>query len=135
AVRTALRGVTLAVRREEWSGRADVDRLQRLENAISLLRGPYEAAGFRVAAAPAVAHSARDQKSPAKSISPVQNMLAMVDAVPIMLREVTGAFNFTQDGIDVEDLLVRVGAGDAARPDETNAFKVRGHISGYRPES
>jgi hypothetical protein len=72
---------------------------------------------------------------PVKSVSPVQNLESMVDVVPLLLREVTGGFAFTENGIDVDDLLVRVGAGDASRPDETNAFKIRGHLSGYRPES
>ena len=53
----------------------------------------------------------------------------------MVLREVTGGFEFTQDGIDVNDLLVRIATGDASRPDDTNAFKIRGHISGYRPDS
>jgi hypothetical protein len=135
AVRTALRGVTLAVHREEWYGRDAADKIERLENAMSLVRGPYEAAGFRVAPAPTVARPVNDRSATANNLSPVQNLLAMVDAAPLMLSEVTGAFNFTHDGIDAEDLLVRVGAGDAAHPDQTNAFKIRGHISGYRPES
>ncbi len=135
SVRTALRGVTLAVRREEWSGREDVDRLERLESAFSLLRGPYEAAGFRPLSRSTPAPISARAPTTVVHVSPVQNLLSMVDAAPLLLREVTGGFAFSQDGIDVDDLVVRVGTGDATRPDESNAFKIRGHLSGYRPES
>jgi hypothetical protein len=138
SIRTELKAVTLAVRREEWSGQEDVDRLQRVENAISLLRGPYEAAGFRPLRSEENLPMFRTTLAPGKlpsAITPVESMLAMVDATPVLLRDVGGVFVFTQDGIDVSELLVRVGTGDPRRPLATNTFQVDGHLGGYTPDS
>lgn len=136
AIETEVKGITLAVRREEWSGRADVDRLQRMENAISLLRGPYEVAGYRpVRFAEKVPAAAVVARAKAGWDSPVQNLLSMVDAAPVLLRDVSGTFVFTQDGIDVRGLTVGVGTGDPNHPETTNTFRVAGRLGGYRPES
>ncbi|HSZ59581.1 MAG TPA: hypothetical protein VK797_28315, partial [Tepidisphaeraceae bacterium] len=138
SIRTELKAVTLAVRREEWSGRDDVDRLERMENAISLLRGPYEAAGFRPLRSAAnlpIPDAMRAAEKLTAPINPVETMLAMVNASPVVLRNVDGVFVFTQDGIDVNGLLVRVGTGDPRHPLATNAFEVDGHLSGYTPDA
>ena len=139
SIQTVVQAVTLAVRREEWSGRADIDRLGRIENAIELLRGPAEAAGFRplrlAENLPLARASQSDIVRIPKVLTPLENMLTMVDAAPLLLREVSGVFVFTQDGIDVNNLLVRVGTGDPRSPQGTNAFRIDGHMNGYRPDA
>ena len=158
-VTTMLEGVTLAVHREEWSSREDVDRWQRLQDSVSLLCGPYRVAGFSarkaldeplglrspgavkdVLSGSSMQPQGRDPNverriADAEPHSPVEVMERMVDASPLRLREVTGTFVFTQDGIDVDDLLVRVGAGDPRRPEKSNAFRIQGRMSGYSPDA
>ena len=53
----------------------------------------------------------------------------------VVLREVTGVFVFNPGGIDVNNLLVRVGTGDSRNPQGTNAFRIEGRIDGYRPDA
>ena len=123
SIQTSIRDVNLAVRREEWSGQQDVGRWQRTAGAFALLREPYRLAGMM-------------GMPPSSDVfSPMQAVTSMVEAPPLSLRVVQGLFTFTQDGIDVNDLLVRVSAGDGNDPSAANAFDVRGHTEGYRPDA
>lgn len=115
-ITTTVEGVTLAVHHEEWSSREEVERWQRLQNSIALLRGTYRVAGFGVR-------------------NSLEVMASLADASPLRLRADTGTFVFTQDGIGVDDLLVQVGAGDPDDPRKTNAFIVAGHMDGYSPDA
>ena len=156
SVRTTVKGITLAVHREEWSSHEEVQRWQRLRDAIELLDGPYRVAGYvtsgastgREGEAPAEPGAAggfgsaaggepgRTGASPSQSFdSPIAAILDMSDTAPLRLREVSGSFDFNQDRIDVSNLLVRVGTGDAANPGASNAFVASGHIDGYSPDA
>lgn len=124
SVRTTVRGITLAVHREEWSSHEEVLRWQRLRDGIALLDGAYRLAGYATSAAEV-----------GSSDSPIAAILDMSDTAPVRLREVTGSFNFNQDRIDVDGLLVRVGTGDADNPGASNALIASGHIDGYSPDA
>lgn len=115
SVQTVVRGITLAVHREEWSGSDEIARWQRLREAVALMDVPYRVAGFGPARPDIVSE--------------------LVDTAPLRLREVSGTFVFNQDAIDIKDLLVRVGRGDAEHPDATNAFRIAGHMAGYGPDA
>jgi hypothetical protein len=142
-IQTSLNGVTLAVHREEWSGQDEVGRWRGLQDAVTLIEGPYRIAGYHIqdsaqreGEAPGTLSSS-GQKSPVASNpqSPVEVLAALTDSAPLRLREVTGSFIFSQDGIDVKDLLVRVGTGDPANPQASNAFRIHGRLDGYRPDA
>ena len=162
-ITTTVEGVTLAVHHEEWSSREEVERWQRLQNSIGLLRGTYRVAGFSVrntleegsgfrvqgrseAGIPTRRGSGiggplgevftlQDQHPDPAASSPVEVMASLADASPLRLRAETGTFVFTQDGIGVDDLQVKVGAGDPDDPRKTNAFIVAGHMDGYSPDA
>jgi len=118
------------------SGREDVDRLQRMENAITpaarAVSGggvwPDSVCGGRAGIDRASQWGAAGAAAVAatKAVSPVQNLLSMTDRGAGAVARVSGGFVFTQDGIDVNNLLVRVATGDPARPETTNAFRIRG---------
>ena len=131
-VETSLQGVTLAVHREEWSSHDEVIRWQRLQDAIALLRGPFRAAGFSVRN---TLDKGPGMQAGAEPRSTVELMSAMVDTSPLLLRDVSGTFVFTQNGIDVKDLRVSVGAGDAAHPQASNTFRIGGQMGGYNPDA
>lgn len=128
-VRTIVRGITLAVHREEWSSHEEVLRLQRLREAVALLEGPYRVAGY---VTPQMAGGSNGSSA---MNSPIWALSDMSDASPLRLREVTGTFDFNQDRINVNDLLVRVATGDATHPDASNAFLASGQIDGYSPDA
>ena len=143
-ISTAVEGVTLAVHHEEWSSREEVERWQRLQNSIGLLRGAYRVAGFSVrntleegsafGRRPGEGLAVPD-RPPNPAASAVEVMASLADASPLRLRAETGTFVFSQDGIEVDDLQVKVGAGDPADPRKTNAFIVAGHMDGYSPDA
>ncbi|HSU66825.1 MAG TPA: hypothetical protein VLJ39_08140, partial [Tepidisphaeraceae bacterium] len=120
SVETTVRGITLAVNREEWSSREEVALQNRLRDAAAMLDGPRRIAGL--GAMPL----AND---------PAGVLWQLVDTTPLRLREVSGTFVFSQDAIDLKNLLVRVSTGDADHPDATNAFKISGHLGGYGPDA
>ena len=123
SVRTAVKGITLAVHREEWSSHQEVQRLQRLRESVALLDGAYRAAGY---VTPGVGAGAD---------APIAPLLDVSDASPLRLREVSGSFVFNQDRIDVDDLVVRVGTGDADHPGDSNTFVASGYMDGYSPDA
>jgi hypothetical protein len=122
SVRTGVKGMTLAVSRQEWSSKEDVTRWQRTQDALDLLQTPWQLAGF--ASGP---H--------AEALTPAQAAFHLLDSSPLRLNEVTGSFRFTQDLIEIENLLVRVNAGDADRPEMSNKFLIDGRLDGYRPDA
>ncbi|HEY2589785.1 MAG TPA: hypothetical protein VGI81_28840 [Tepidisphaeraceae bacterium] len=70
-----------------------------------------------------------------RTLNPLDVLSDMTDTAPVLMREVSGSFLFDQDRIEVKDLLVRVGSGDAEHPDATNAFVVSGSMEGYGPDA
>jgi hypothetical protein len=121
SVQTTVKGVALAVHREEWTSHEESERWRRIQDSVSLLNEPFRLAGY---GAPI---SSPD--------SPFEVLGDMVDTPPLRLREVTGTFLFTQDRIDVDGLLVRVATGDPNQPDSSNAFRVSGRMDGYKPDA
>jgi len=151
-IKTTVEGVTLAVHREEWSSREEVERWQRLQDSIGLLRGAYRVAGFSVrntleegsgfgvqgSAKNGVAGSLLNPEPRTLNpdfLSPVEMMASLVESSPLRVRAETGTFVFTQDGIDVDDLLVKVGAGDPDDPRKSNSLIVGGRMDGYSPDA
>ncbi|HXE51407.1 MAG TPA: hypothetical protein VN541_00235, partial [Tepidisphaeraceae bacterium] len=137
SITTSVEGITLAVHREEWSGRDEVEQWQRTRGVIDMLREPYRIAGFSVRGpSETQGHISSPVDNAGKfTRSPVEAMSVMLDASPFVLRDVTGSFVFSQSGIDVPELMVQVGTGDPKNPGKTNTFRIRGHMDGYRPES
>ena len=150
SITTTVEGVTLAVHREEWSGREELERWQRTQGVIALLAEPYRIAGFTVhGSAENVGLRVQSSHTTASALparlepqtpdpvphSPIDAMTAIVDPSPFRLRDVSGRFVFTEAGIDVPHLWVKVGAGDPKNPARTNSFHIRGHMDGYQPES
>ena len=134
SVRTTVKGITLAVYREEWSSREELQRFQRMREAIAIADGPYRIAGYATTTTPREGEAGRSGASPSQPLnSPIAAIFDMSDTAPVLLREVSGSFDFNQDRIDV-DLLVRVGTGDADNPGASNAFLVRGFMEGYGPD-
>jgi hypothetical protein len=137
SVQTAVKGITLSVNREEWSSREEIQHWRDIRSAVSMLGSVYRIAGYPEidSCADPKAPGPDASRTPAPITSPAQPLAEMCNTAPLRLREVTGSFLFDQDGIDVNDLLVRVGTGDAKRPDATNAFRIRGHVEGYRADA
>jgi hypothetical protein len=169
SVRTTVKGITLAVHREEWASRNQIDRWQRTRDAVALAEAPYRIVGYSVASEGsglrAQGSGAREGEAPAepnqpdadipgsagaspsqqpllahlnpepRTPSPLDVLADMTDTAPVLLREVSGSFLFDQDRIEVKDLLVRVGTGDAEHPDATNAFAISGSMEGYGPDA
>jgi hypothetical protein len=131
SVQTILNGVTLAVRRDEWSSHEELAQWKRLQDAISLMQQPYRLAGYKTPE-PEASASLRHEISAA---CPAQVLAELADAAPLRLREVSGTFVFNPQRIDVNDLLVRVGTGDPDNPAASNAFRVNGSLDGYSPDA
>ncbi len=102
-VETALHGVSLSVSPREWMGRAERVRRETLANTAQFMRE----VGLNL-------HGDVDRSQ------------ALLATGPIGLEDVTGRFVFTQDGIDIPDLIGRI---------EANALKINGHIDGYSPDA
>jgi hypothetical protein len=102
-VETALRGVSLSISPREWMGRSERHRRQELADTATLMRR----VGLNL-------HGDVDRAQ------------ALLATAPIRLDNVTGAFIFTEDGIDIPDLTGRI---------ETNGLKISGHIDGYAPDA
>ena len=162
SVRTTVKGITLAVHREEWSSREELQRFQRMREAIATADGPYRIAGYATTTVPregeapvrldspqaaepgatgndgsaAGGEPGRAGASPSQPLnSPIAPIFDMSDTAPIHLREVTGSFDFNQDRININNLLVRVGTGDPENPGASNALLVSGYMEGYGPDA
>ena len=122
SVETVVKGITLAVHREEWSSQQEAARWLRWRDALTMTGGAYRIAGFRADDSGRNAH-------------PLDVLSTLVDTAPIRLREVTGTFLFNQDGVSVKDLLVRIATGDAKHPAATNAFEIQADMHGYAPDA
>ncbi len=101
-VEMQLDGVKLAIRPEELIARSEFARLRRTRDALATMR----IAGLAVA-----------------GLNELSDLTRMD---PIRLERAAGTFIFTQDGIEIRDVVGRL---------EDNGLRVSGHIDGYSPDS
>ena len=102
-VETELNGVTLAVHPREWMGQADRHRLEAFRGGVALVRALGLNAGGMV-----------------------DHVAQMLEPTPVKLEKVSGAFVFTDAGIEIKDLTGRF---------ETNGFRIQAKIDGYSPDA
>ncbi|MGH7215589.1 MAG: hypothetical protein ACREIT_12560, partial [Tepidisphaeraceae bacterium] len=118
-VKTALAGVQLTVRPEQWRGDRENRRIESFTWLVGLLQHCH-GAGARYSPGP------DGRRGDVLNPTVFDQFAGMFESAPITLKDVSGAFVFTEDGIDVEDVAGRV---------ETNSVQIKGRIDGYSPHA
>ena len=97
--------------------RPEVENLTHARSAIEMMRPLYAAGGFE---------TGFDSDNRSSASNPCSHVDSVLTGTPITLRQVAGAFVFSEGRIDLQDVGGRI---------ENNGFRISGQINGYRPDS
>jgi hypothetical protein len=136
-IRTVLNGVALTVPPEEWMTGEEVARRDRARQAAGAMVGLYAAAGMGKKSGGVGVWGGGDVKTPVSTPphphtatsplrTPASPLADLFVPAPVELRQVSGAFEFTESGVKVDQLAARV---------ENNLIEIDGRLGGYAPEA
>lgn len=110
-VETELDAVSLGVDPNEWLSREELRELDHLRQGLNRFADQYRQWTF--------------SRLPTTS-TPYDALADLLDTEPIRLQKVSGAFVFTESGIEIRDAGARI---------EDNSFILTGTIGGYSPDA
>lgn len=154
-IETVLNGVTLTIPPEEWMSASEVVRRDDTRAAFTAMRSAFAIGGLQRAAPAAspgatlpVVSEASNPITPGTpvlppkagpdtgdtgrsaatglAVNPADILSSHLESKAVQLRQVSGRFVFTENGIDVRNLAGRV---------ENNLLEIDGHIDGYNPDA